>query len=156
MHAITDSNNITLSETLGRGGCGGTSQVQGDMSSSSDKNIHGRKRVVNHCMHSQIRKASLCRSLPRIARSGRQTVSQLPSPPEISQEDLKHNKGNKWPCLACIFSSVWQLPMMTGFLKILSVYVRLARASFFKEMTPSASSNRAQQRFFNYFLISVL
>lgn len=93
MHAITEANNIRLSETVGRGGgvgVGGTSQVQGDMSSSSDKNIHRRKRVVNHFIHLQIREASLCCSLPRIARSGRQTVSQLPSPPEISQEDLKH------------------------------------------------------------------
>lgn len=42
--------------------------------------------------------------------------------------------------------------MMTGFLKILSVYVQLARASFFKEMTPSASSNFPLHLFFSYFV----
>lgn len=62
---------------------------KGDVPSSTDKQIYSRKPAVNHFMHSQIRRASPCCSWPRIARSGRRTVSRLRARPEISQEDLR-------------------------------------------------------------------
>jgi len=54
-NAIGTGSSPQLTPTMSRcrrlwavGGEGDTSQVQGDMSSSSDKNIRGRKPVVNH------------------------------------------------------------------------------------------------------------
>lgn len=111
------------------------------MSSGSDKNIHGRKPIVNHFILTDPRSFPLLFMATNSPLRTPNSVTTPLSTGDISRRPETHNKENKWPCLAYIFSPVWQLPTMTAFLKIVRVYVEVARASFLKEMTLSASSN---------------